>query len=836
MGRVYVFGPNESENDYSTMGLVGALTPSEGLFKETANGDSLVTMTHPLDRYGRYQALQKGNILVVPVPVRTTPEIQNGSCVTTVWTYQVKPLAQLTSKAQRTLYKKKTGTGVMKIMKAGDVLTVVSQPEDADRWKVKSKYGTGWVDPDGITLITEHIIPDNSSAIEEIQSPWTITDQYFRIYRVVKNLTEIQIEARHIRYDLLYNKTRWYANVAVTLQTAITGILDNCYNSHNFQGYTNVLNTAAGLFYKLKNPIEAFIDPEAGVCKRFNVGMVADNYELYFLNDPGVNRGVRIKYAKNMLGVEFDSSDEEIATRIIPIGETKDGEDFFLSDVVTEQYIDSPNIGLYPIIHTYELRCDNCKVGDADEGGGTITEAIARARMRQQAEDLLSTECDVPEVSMSVEFLNLGDTEEYKQFRNLENVFLFDYVIIEHPDLGIDVTARISEIEWDFLIDRLNSVQIGKVGQNMANVGITTWQVPTGFSGSKIAGGTVGSGAFKGDIIAAKHMQANSINAVNLVAETVNAHILDVITGRFHEIYVGTLTADELYAAFAEITTLIVKNVQAETGTFTELFSELGNFMKLYAEFGSFAFADIKKLIASAMIIDSGVGDTFYFKNLTASSALFISATFGQLIVKGSDGKYYEVTVDSEGKIYTVERTLTAGEITAGETSDGRRKIVETDMVVTNLNAENIYGQTAIIKTIFTEALTAGVITAGQAMISSATIPELYTTVIKSMSDNMDFSDNDGLNTLIGYRLEIVATSDVLSEDIQNTTLNVIVWHGSQNVTDSFATQRFNWKRVSSDSTSDNLWNAIHAGLKSVSLSVLDVQFSATYSCELTDV
>lgn len=234
MSDIYVFGPDDESNDYSTMGLVGALTPTSCKFQEVANGDSLITMEHPKDDFGRYAALEKGNILIVPVPVRTTPEIQNGSCVTTVWTYKVKPLDQLTSASQRTLYKKSTGSGKMKVMQAGDVVTVVSKQiskpstkPSSDRWKAKTKYGTGWIDPNGVELITEHKIDNNANAIEEIQSPWTITPQIFRIYETTKNLDSITVSARHITYDLNYDICHWLvgAENSVSLQYAINQIL-----------------------------------------------------------------------------------------------------------------------------------------------------------------------------------------------------------------------------------------------------------------------------------------------------------------------------------------------------------------------------------------------------------------------------------------------------------------------------------------------------------------------------------------------------------------------------------------------------------------------------------
>ena len=90
-------------------------------------------------------------------------------------------------------------------------------------------------------------------------------------------------------------------------------------------------------------------------------------------------------------------------------------------------------------------------------------------------------------------------------------------------------------------------------------------------------------------------------------------------------------------------------------------------------------------------------------------------------------------------------------------------------------------------------------------------------------------------NELIGYRMEILSTSDVLSSDITSTTLSARVWHGSQNVTNDIPAIRFNWKRVSDDAVADELWNANHTGIKSITVTTLDVYYSATYYCELSE-
>ena len=560
MSDIYVFSSNEDNNDYSTMGLVGALEPTECKFEETANGDSLVTMTHPIDEFGKYAALVRDNILVIPVPVRTTPEIQNGSCVTTVWTYKVKPLNQLTSKNQRTLYKSSSGSGKRKVMNAGDIVTVVYQPKDTaniSRWKVKSKYGTGWIDPNGFELITEHKIEDNANAIQEVQSPWMITDQLFRIYEVERGLEKVTVSARHITYDLLYDATHYYygSDQAVSLQTTLDNILGKSYGFQTrFHAYTNVTNTQTGLSFRGKNEIECFLDPEDGVCAKFDVDMIRDNYDLYFLHDPGINRGVRIQYGKNLTGISYKDNTEELVTRIIPTGETKNGEEFFLAGPVEQQCVDSKHINDYPIIHVYYMKCENCKIGDKDENGGKITEAVARARMRAQAQKMFDSGCDLPKIEMSVEFINLGDTEEYKQFKNLENCFLYDYVIIQHPKVNIDVTAQIVKMEWDCLLDRMNSVEIGTVGKTLANTGITSWQIPSGFSGAKIAQETIGSAALRSDIVAAKHIQSDTISANHIQANAVTAGKIAAGAITTDKLDAGSVTAEKIASGAVEAT------------------------------------------------------------------------------------------------------------------------------------------------------------------------------------------------------------------------------------------------------------------------------------------
>lgn len=668
MSEIYVFSPAEDENDYDTLGLCGALLPTECTFEETANGESILNLTHPLDEFGRYSFLQRGYILVVPVPVRTTPEIQNGKCVSVVWKYKIK--TTITGKAQRTLYKKNTGSKRKKLMKAGDEFTVVFKSNDDEkRWKVKTKYGTGWMnsDPNGIAydlITTYNGLENNANKIQEIQSPWTVSDQYFRIYETKRGLDSISVTARHISYDLLYNVTRYENGNEVKLQDALNGILNGCYNtSHGFKAYTNIANVQTGLYYNGKNPIEVFLDPEDGICSRYKVDLIRDNDELYFLDDPGLNRGVRIQYSKNMTGIDFTESDDEVATRIIPVGEKKNGDPLYLdANDPSKRYIDittyvkahnnlsfitednpNGNVPVYPVPHTYYLTCENCKIGEKDSKGGKITEKIAKERMREQANKMFENECYNPKIQMSVEFVNLGDTEEYQQFKNLENSFLFDYVIVQHPRLNINVTAQIVKIKWDCLRDRMSGVEIGSVGETIANMGFTSWQIPAGFSGSKIAAGSIGSSSIGKGVIVADHIQSKTLNV-----ELFNA---------------GTITTDELYAtiahiAAAEINDATIQNATIDHAKIKEAAIEIARIAqgkideaeigeanidkaniddaeikKLAAAIAEIERATIDYLSADRAEIDNALIDWANIQNLTAQTAAIAKANMGEVSI-----------------------------------------------------------------------------------------------------------------------------------------------------------------------------------------------------------
>lgn len=707
MADVYVYSADCE--DFTNFGLVGALTPTSCVFEEEANGLSEITMEHPIDDWGRYTQLVTNNILMVEVPVRTTPEIDaNGGIVTQVEQAVVKDASTIT-KAQRTLYKKASGSRKIKVVPGGTEVTVVKRPDEG-RYKVKCKYGTGWMSSAGLEITAVVTIADNSQSIESVQPAWTVKPQLFRIYKVEKDMLGLTISARHISYDLLYNLTTYKNTGEVTCKDALAGIVGNCVAPHEFDAYTNLLNVRTGVDWTRTNPIDAILNPETGLTALYGASLVRDNWELYVLHDPGLNRGVTVEYGKNMTGIKYTESFEEVVTRIIPVGETKDGDPLLLEGA--EPWVDSPRIGDYPIVYAQELKCEDCKVGT-----NKVTTAIARARMKEQAQAVFENGGDQPVVEMSVDFVNLGDTAEYAQFKNLERLFLWDYVLVRHKLHDIDVTSRIVSIKWNCMLDRMEGMEIGSVGKTLANSGITTWQIPVGFSGNKIASGSIGNGALQGDIISSRHIQAESINAEKiqagaitadrLDAGTVKTYIIDAVQAKINDIVANKITTDELFAAILEA-------------------------VKLSAETGEFTFAEIKNLLANTLFVETTIGQKVQITNLSVSEANIVSLSVGDLLIRDETGKMVRLYVDAEGNVVT-------GDPIEDGTLSGA-KIIESSITTKQLNTEEIFAENGTVMN-----LIAGSITANKAFIG-----EIVTTTIGNLQGYLElYVQKDELETYL---------------------------------------------------------------------------------------
>ena len=686
--HVYVYSPDNE--DYSTIGECGALLAASCTLEEIGNGMSEITLEHPLDSMGKYLFLQNDAVLKAWIPVRTTPEIENGEFVTRVENWTV---SQTATKQQRYVYSKKEKGKKIKTLAKGAAVTVTRSPDDSERWKIKSGKTSGWMDWTGLENGVEMIIPESSNGIESAAPAWESREQLFRIYKVAKSSSGgITCSARHISYDLMYNMTTYDTDTSTTLQESGDAVLENCLDPHDFTFHTNISGTKTGAHYIDVDPTTAFLNPESGLIAAWGAQLVRDNFELTALAAAGMDRGIRIEYAKNLIGVDMDEDMSNAVTCVLPVGKKKDGSPLYLEG---DRLVRPENAGNWPHERIYKLECVDCEVGK--NGVDTST---ARARMLEQANALLEAGVNMPAVSARVTFANLGNVRRYEQYRALENVYLFDTVYTWHPRLGIDIKTYVNRIMWDCLRQKMISMDIG-VAQAMTP-SVASWQVPSGINGSKLTYGSIGPAQLGAEAISARHVQANSINAEAIQADVFTSERASVGSLTAVEAAIAKLEATQLTSSFAEIFRLLAASIQAGDVTAEQIDAQIARLTTLTAGTADFDLATIQNLLANALVLEKGTAGTMYINNLAVTSANILNVTLGNLVVKGEDGQYYRIAIGTDGVIRTEVETVTDGVPESGG------QIVETTINAETITGQNIMGNEGIFENILTAALTAG--------------------------------------------------------------------------------------------------------------------------------
>lgn len=227
---------------------------------------------------------------------------------------------------------------------------------------------------------------------------------------------------------------------------------------------TDITSTGTA-YYQNKNLIEAINgDDENSFVKRWGGEIVYDNYKAIINRHAGSDRGVEILYGKNIAenGMKEEVDLRNVVTRIIPQaynGYQIDGD---------APWVDSPLIDKYPTVKYSTMKFEDVKMrADAqedDESKGVIicdTPAQLESALIKRCQEQWKAGADKPQVTISVDMVMIEDTELYADVKGLVEVSLGDTVHCRNNNLDIVTDARVTELEWDCVNDRILSVSLG---------------------------------------------------------------------------------------------------------------------------------------------------------------------------------------------------------------------------------------------------------------------------------------------------------------------------------------------------------------------------------------
>jgi len=279
--------------------------------------------------------------------------------------------------------------------------------------------------------------------------------QPFRIYRIGKPLNgRCSVYAQHISYHLSFIPVMPFT--ASGFSASLNGLVTNAAETCPFTVWTD--KTTSGDFtVAVPTSFRSLLGGANGsLLDVFGTAEYEfDKYAVKAHVNRGTDRGVVLRYGKNITDLEQEENIQNTITGICPYWLNRNAG---TCKTLPEKVLWSSNAGNFPFKRTVP-------VDFSSEFETEPTEAQLRAAGNAY---ITNNNIGVPEVSIRLSFVPLWQSEEYKDLANIERVNLCDPVTVVYEKLGVSTTAKVVATEYDVLKERYVSIDIGTVRTTLA--------------------------------------------------------------------------------------------------------------------------------------------------------------------------------------------------------------------------------------------------------------------------------------------------------------------------------------------------------------------------------
>lgn len=285
--------------------------------------------------------------------------------------------------------------------------------------------------------------------------------QPFDIYDISRPISgKVTVKARHISYRLsripTYSKNpdETSGTAALALQRLKSEALESC----PFEFWTD--QDSQGSY---STPAPASIRSRLGgvtgsILDCFRGEYEWDGWTVKLWKARGSETSVVLRYGKNITDITQEESIENTVTGVLPYWH-KDAESDTAAQTVVGSIVYAENADKYPYHMTMVLDCSQ-----DFQTAPTTGQLAAKAQTYIKANNI-----GVPDVSITLSFVALWQSEEYKALAVLERVHLCDTLRVEFPALGVSATAKVVKTTYNALKDRYDSIEIGNARTNLAD-------------------------------------------------------------------------------------------------------------------------------------------------------------------------------------------------------------------------------------------------------------------------------------------------------------------------------------------------------------------------------
>lgn len=279
----------------------------------------------------------------------------------------------------------------------------------------------------------------------------TSQTQPFRIYRISTPMSgKVTINAEHISY--LLNGIPVAPFTATGMSAALNGLKNNSLVNNPFTCWTDSANGSTKFTVKVPKSFRACLGgTEGSILDTFSGSnppeFEFDRFAVKVHAQRGADRGVTIEYGKNLTDAKQENSIENTYTGVLAYWSNTDQSTVAKSDI---QYASNHSNFANEKIFILDTSQDF-------PGEPTKTQLNTAA-----ANYVKNNNVGTPKINLMVSFVNLWQSEEYKNTALLERVQLCDTVRVKFSFLGIDASAKVIKTVYNVLKERYDSIGLGE--------------------------------------------------------------------------------------------------------------------------------------------------------------------------------------------------------------------------------------------------------------------------------------------------------------------------------------------------------------------------------------
>lgn len=287
---------------------------------------------------------------------------------------------------------------------------------------------------------------------------YTDDPQPFRVYEISKPINGVvTVYFQHISYDLSGYPCQPFT--ASTLTAALSGLTANCPITCPFT-LTSSRSVTATFTADVPASIRSWLGGKAGSLLDVYGGEWSyDKFTATLHTQRGANRGVTIRYGKNLTSLEQEENCSKVYTGVYPYWTDSYGGNL---TQITGRIVHNTDTDTYAgATYDYEkiLPLDLSNKWETQPTEGQIISAA-----KKYIED---NELGTPAVNLDVEFAQISNLIK-------DRVDLCDTVTVQFERLGVSATAKCIKTRWNVLLDRYEEITLGDAKTTIAETIVGT--------------------------------------------------------------------------------------------------------------------------------------------------------------------------------------------------------------------------------------------------------------------------------------------------------------------------------------------------------------------------